>query len=234
MSINRLKVFAVSAALSLAGLGSQAAVVVLDFEGIGPYPNNNDIFVEDFYNGGTSSAGTSGTNYGVEFSDNSLMVCLNTPGTFCSNASRGGQGDPNSAQSALYFLTGAASIMNVAAGFETGFSFFYSAINQTGSVSVYDGLDGTGTLLASLALPTTPSTCDNSSYGALFCPFQATGVAFGGTARSVSFAGVENQIGFDDITFGSATPGPIVPLPASGILLIGAIGGLVLRRRLTT
>jgi hypothetical protein len=38
-----------------------------------------------------------------------------------------------------------------------------------------------------------------------FCPFFPIGLAFSGTAESVSFAGVANQIVFDDVTFGSVT-----------------------------
>jgi hypothetical protein len=208
---------------------AQAAVITLDFENIAAtYPFANDIFIQGFYNGGTASNGRSGTNFGIEFSSNSLAVCLNSTTTSCSNGSRGG-GAPGSETGALFFLSGSESFMNVAAGFDTGFSFNYSAINQAGSVSVYDGLNGTGNLLATLALPTTSGSCPG--YGASFCPFAAIGVAFAGTARSVSFAGVANQIAFDDITFGSVTPGA-VPEPAAWAMMIGGFGliGGVMRR----
>lgn len=232
---------AATAFAAISATGASASVIVLDFEGIySTYPSAaNDVFVRDFYNGGTSSAGTSGTDFGVGFSDNALALCLNTPGVECSAASRGGQGDPNSQRGALFFATGSETFMNVAAGFTTGFSFFYSAVSQAGSISVYDGLGGTGSLLASLNLPTTSSSCA-SEFNAPFCPFVATGVGFSGTAKSVSFAGVANQIGFDDITFGSVTPGDPgnggftpIPLPAAGWLLLGGLGllGTLSRRR---
>jgi hypothetical protein len=127
--------------------------------------------------------------------------------------------------------------MNDAAGFTDGFSLFYTAISQTGSLSVYSGLNGTGTLLASLNLPTTPSTC--SGYGAGFCPFVPIGVAFAGTAQSISFAGVANQIVFDDVTFGSVIPGepgtPAVPEPSTLVMMLTGAGAAVtqLRRRLS-
>ncbi|TRV26338.1 MAG: PEP-CTERM sorting domain-containing protein [Microcystis flos-aquae Mf_WU_F_19750830_S460] len=223
------------AATSFVTLPASAAVTVLDFENIAPYPNNNNVFVQGFYNGGTSSDGTTGTNYGVEFSSNALLICLNTPGISCSNTSRGGLGNPNSQKGALFFLSGSQTFMNLASGFDTGFSFFYTAINQAGSISVYDGLNGTGSLLASLSLPTTSSNCD-PVYSAGFCPFVPVGVGFAGIAKSVSFAGVANQIVFDDITFGSVTPDPKpVPEPASvlGLLAIGFLGaGSVLKRKL--
>ena len=217
--------------MALAGAAS-AEVVVLDFEGIAlTYPSSGNPALLNFYNGGTSSVGTSGTDYGIGFSSNALALCLNTPGNSCSNTSRGGQGDPNSARGGLFFLTGSETFMNVPDGFDTGFSFFYSAINQAGSVSVFDDVDGGGTLLATLNLPTTPSACSGLGLGS-FCPFAPAGVSFAGTARSVAFAGVANQVVFDDVTFGSATPGTSVPEPVSAALLgAGLLGLAALRRR---
>ena len=112
--------------------------------------------------------------------------------------------------------------MNRADGFTNGFSFFYAAPNSGGSFSVWSGLNGTGTLLASLVLGTTASTC--VGFGATFCPFVAAGVSFADVARSVTFAGVANQIVFDDVTFGNATPDMppdlgVVPEPASIVLM---------------
>jgi PEP-CTERM motif len=213
---------------------ARAAVIDLTFEGINSTYPSGYAFINGFYDGGTSSDGTSGPNYGIAFSSNAQAICLNTTGVSCSNTSRGGLGDPNSQKGALFFLSGTAAAMDVAAGFTTGFSFNYTAINVPGSVSVYSGLDGTGALLATLALPTTPSGCSGipAADGAGFCPFFPIGVSFSGTAESVEFAGVENQIVFDDVTFGSATPGQ-TPLPATAPLLAGGLGliGLLARRR---
>ncbi len=205
---------------------SNAATIVLDFEGVNASYPSGFAFVQDFYDGGTSSDGTSGTNFGIEFTDNAQAICLNTPGVTCSNTSRGGLGNPNSQLGGLFFLSGAETFMNVAAGFDTGFSFFYSAVNQAGSVSVFDGLNGTGNELATLSLSTTSSSCA-STFNADFCPFVSSGIGFNGTAKSVSFAGVANQIVFDDITFGSITPDP-EPVSAPGILALGIIGFITL------
>ena len=221
-----IKRIALAAVASMA-LSVSAQAQVLDFENIASsYPSGNNTLVQGFYNGGTSSAGTSGTNYGIEFSSNALAICLNTPGVNCSNTSRGGLGNPSSARGGLFFLTGSETYMNRNAGFMNGFSFFYSAANTGGSFSVWSGLNGTGDLLASLSLGTTPSTC-GSEYSAGFCPFVAAGVNFAGVAKSVTFAGAANQIVFDDVTFGNSKPGVSVPEPASAALLAAGMAGLV-------
>lgn len=219
-------------ALICGAMAAQAAVIDLTFEGLAAYPHGNDVQVLNFYNGGTSSAGLTGPNYGITFPDNALNICLNTLTTACSNTSRGGLGDPNSRLGALFFLSGSSTYLNVAAGFDTGFSFNYTAIGVGGAVTVWSGPDATGTILATLDLPVTPSgPCPG--YAAGFCPFFPFGVTFAGTAHSIDFGGVANQIVFDDVTFGSATPGN-VPEPSSLILLGSGALGLagVIRRKL--
>ncbi len=220
---------ATAAALFTVVGGANAAVIDLNFEGINAtYPSTNYAEILNFYNGGTSNQGTSGTNYGISFPSNALAICLNTPGNGCSNTSRGGLGDPNSQKGALFFLSGATTFLDDPAGFTKGFSFNYVAINEGGSVDVFSGLDGTGTLLATLNLPTTPSECSDV-YAASFCPFFAAGVTFAGTAQSIGFNGVANQIVFDDVTFGSSTPG--VPEPTTLAILGAGLVGLGVARR---
>lgn len=204
----------------LSGGLANADVIVLDFEGL-----DDQEAINEFYNGGTSQNGNSGPNLGVSFSGNTLSIKDQDVG---GTGNFGGEPSPDTI---LFFLTGDAAIMNVAAGFEIGFSFFYSAINNAGSVQVFDGLEGTGALLASLDIPITPS--DGGDPTGQFSPFFDIGVAFDGIAKSVSFAGVQNQIGFDNITFGSdvAVINPtMVSAPVTFALFGLALTGLGLSR----
>lgn len=172
-----------------------ATVTMLDFEGL-----QNLEPVQNFYNGGTGGFGSGpGTNIGVEFSSNALaLIDLDAGGL----GNIGGEPSPDTV---LVFLTGAAANLNYASGFDTGFSFYYSAINNPGFVNVYDGLNATGNLLATINLPLTPFNGDPDPTGQ-FSPFVPIGVSFSGIARSVDFGGTLNQIVFDNITFGSDDP----------------------------
>jgi hypothetical protein len=196
--------------LFLLGSSAAQAVNVLTFEGLGDQePINN------YYNGGLGGNGSGpGPNFGITFSSQSLSVI---------DSDNGGSGNFSnnpSGHTIMFFLAG-NDTMNVAAGFTTGFSFFYSANATPGSVSVFDGLNGTGNLLGTLVLPVTPNA---------FNVWVPIGVAFNGTAMSVVWGGSANHIGFDDVTLGSETPG--VPEPGSTIALLGmAFAGIAALKR---
>jgi hypothetical protein len=197
-----------------------AGPTVLTFEGVG-----NLASVNNFYNGGTDSNGNSGPNYGISFSSNSLGLV---------DADAGGSGNTAnepSPETTLVFLTGDSAVMNVAAGFDTGFSFYYSAPFYTGSVNVYDGLDGTGNVLATLNLALTGTDCPGDPNGQYAC-WSPVGVTFNGTAHSVGFGGTENYIVFDNITLGSAIPGTgSVPEPSTWAMMLLGFGGFGLAFR---
>ncbi|NNU15893.1 VPLPA-CTERM sorting domain-containing protein [Parvularcula sp. ZS-1/3] len=199
-----------AAALSAPAL---AATTVLDFEGLG----NNEL-VGNFYNGGA------GANYGISFSNALGLIDADAGGT-------GNFANEASADTVIYFLSGGAATMNVANGFSTGFSFFYTT-NSSGSVTVYDGLNGTGNVLASIDLDPTPTGPGDPGGSGPFNTFRNYGVSFVGTALSVDFGGVANRVAFDNITLGatSAIVDP-VPVPAAGLLLLTGLGGMALRRR---
>ncbi len=211
-----LAAVATAGAMAMAAPAS-AQVVVLDFEGIG-----NESSVGNFYNGGA------GTNYGVQFSADTLAVI---------DADAGGTGNianEPSPNTVMFFLNANNAVLNFAAGFDTGFSFFYTS-STAATVSVYDGLNGTGSLLGTLSLAAQYSTgCTGDPNGG-FCNWSAVGVNFSGIARSIDFGGTANQTAFDDITFGSSTPGPVTPVPEPGTyaLMLAGLGvvATVARRR---
>lgn len=187
-----------------ASLQNAGAIVFLDFEGC---PNSAPI--GNYYNGGA------GPNYGVYFGGNTLGLI---------DADAGGTGNfanEPSPSTIMFFLSGGASTMNVPAGFTTGFSFYYCS---SGAVTayVYDGLDGTGNLIGQQSFPANAfDNCTGDPSGD-FCNWQTVGVAFPGTAKSVLFTGAANQCGFDNVTFGSLTPGPAIPtLSEWGLIILG-------------
>ena len=199
---------------------ASANATVLTFEGL-----QCEEPVANFYNGGFGGNGSGpGPNYGITFTANSLALqdYIHCP-QFGSNI-----GNLPSPYTGLFFLSGGAATMNVPAGFNTGFSFYYAAPNHTGVINVWSGLDDTGSLLATLDLPLTGG-CNNTP---VYCIWDPIGVSFAGTAESVDFGGTANYIVFDNVTLGSNTPG--TPEPATltlfGSGLLG-LGGLLRRRK---
>lgn len=215
----------VALALAVAGVASPACAVpvVLTFEGL-----QNSEWVDQFYDGGTGHLGSGpGSNFGIRFSNAVAFIDSDAGGT----GNFGGEPSPSTA---ITFLGASATTMNVAAGFDTGFSFFYSAIAAPGVVRVWSDLDGTGTLLVELDLALTPFQGAPDPTGA-FSPFLPFGVTFDGIARSVDFSGSSNQIGFDNITLGSERPigaAQAVPEPGSLLLLAAGLAGVGLLARL--
>jgi hypothetical protein len=211
-----------AAALTLVGGVANASVIVMDFAGLN---GNAEELVQEFYNGGTGSLGSTGPNYGVSFTGTALS-CSGQPGGTCNSAQIPGGPGAN----LMFYLDGVA-IMNVANGFSNGFAFGYSAVNQPATVNIWSGVDASGDLLATLNLAMTPNGAgDPACSGAGFCPYTAIGVSFAGIAKSVDFGGSTNQVAFGDVTLGSTTMGgPAVsaaPEPSTWALMLLAIGGL--------
>jgi len=216
-----VKTAAVFAALAggLATTAFAADPITLDFEGLGSQAS-----ILDFYNGGTDSAGNSGTNYGVSFGSNSLALREDDPDANFSMAPSG--------QTVMFFLTGSA-VLNYSAGFEDGFSFYYSNVSFSGVVNVYDGLNASGNLLGSIELPALGVGPDPLNP---FSNWEIGALAFDGVAMSIDFGGTVNQVGYDNITFGSVDPTiPAVPEPETYAMLLAglAVVGAVARRRRT-
>jgi len=134
----------------------------------------------------------------------------------------GGEPSPDTAVS---FQQGGA-FMNVADGFTGGLTFHYSNPNGPNTIRIYDGVNGTGNLLAALFLPQTPYQGQMDPTGNLG-PFVRASVGFEGVARSVNFIELAHRAYVDDITLGVH----VVPLPPAAVLLVTAFAGALARAR---
>ena len=156
-----------------------ATKLTLDFEGIGDLAAIND-----FYNFGADGDSNTGTNYGITFSNAAFgIIDADVDITLYS----GNFANEPSGSTALIFREGGDAIMNVEAGFRGVFSFFYSSA-APGLVKIYDGLDGTGNLLASIPLITNfnGNDCTGDLFGD-WCHWDQVGARFKGKAKSVVF-----------------------------------------------
>ena len=212
--------------LLLHPLSTFAVPFTLDFEGIG-----DNARILNFYNGGTDSLGNSGTDYGVSFGINALGLIDRDAG------GSGNFANEPTADTVMFFLSGSA-ILNYSPGFDMGFSFFYTT-SRDASVTVWDGLNGSGNLLGEINLSanSVSNDCVGDPLGGpgdplgQFCNFDIGNLAFTGTALSIDFSGTVNQVGFDNITFGSTTPRPVdVHGPGALILIVVSLLSLGLSR----
>ena len=188
---------------------ASAAITTLTFEGVG---DQNAV----------------GAFYGPDYVFSPATLAL-------VDADAGGSGNfanEPSGDTIMFFLDANNAILDVVNGFDTGFSFWYTS-STAASVTVYDGLGGTGNILGTLnLLAQFNDNCVGDPTGG-FCNWSAIGVGFAGTAYSIDFGGTANQTGFDNITFGSVTPGG-VPEPSTWAMMLlgfGAVGFAMRRRR---
>ena len=201
----KLKLIPVLAAGLLCAAPAFSATLTLDFEGATSYAS-----VADFYNGGTDSAGASGPNYGISFGGDALALTNDPSAPNFSNAPTPGT---------ILAPVGPDAALNSVAGFSGLTSFYYSSASDT-SVSVFSGLNGTGSLLGTFSLL---ANAQNGCSDTLFCHWDLASLTIAGVAQSIQF-GTAAGAGFDNI---SVAP---VPLPAalwlmvSGLFGIGAFG----------
>jgi hypothetical protein len=191
------------------------AATVLTFEGLA-----DSASVGNYYSGG------GGPNYGITFVNATALIDSDAGGT-------GTFANEPSPNTIMYFPGVSSATMNVPGGFTTGLAFYYVA-GSPGQVDVYSGLNGTGSLLATINLVAQAfdNGCTGDPTGA-FCNWSPVGVGFSGIAQSVVFIGLGDLIGFDNITLGDSTPGGVVPEPTT-LLLTGsglALAGWLRRRR---
>ena len=218
-----------------------AATTVLGFERVNAsYPSTNSADILGFYAGGTSSQGTSGTNFGITFAANAVAVCLNAVGGSCSSASAGGL-QPTSGQGALGIGSGTSTWFDIPTGFTNAIGFRYAIRTGTATIAAYSGLGGTGSLLSAAPLSLFNVAAGCPAYNAAECPFSPGGLSFNGVAMSVVFTGVPGDVVWDDLTLGfndPQSPPPVasLPEPASWVLFVVSFGvaGARLRRRAVT
>jgi hypothetical protein len=144
-----------------------------------------------YYNGGSGSMGTGpGPNLGTTFTADFVTVAQ---GVF---------GPPFQGEE----LTSTSGIMDVVPGFSGPFSFYYSNSGPDGTVNLYSGPGGGGSLLGTIALPASAT-------------FTATGGIEALPFESAVFTGTAGTLVFDNITFGAL----VIPEPSSISLLLIAL-----------
>lgn len=189
-----MKIKAIFAALAAVFSAPALAnpVVVIHFDDM-----INNVYVNHFYNGGTDSGMNSGPNLGVQF-----VGFITAPGV-------GATSTPNFA-----YNNYANSYINVAGGF-TALDFTVGSLAPA-TISVYSGLNGTGTLLGS------------GVFNGNAMAFVPGSVAFSGLARSVRLNGTINYTGLDDVSL--TLP---IPEPDTWAMLLAGLGiaGFAARRR---
>lgn len=207
---------------------SSAQSTLLNFEGVG-----DSARVNNFYSGGTDSAGNSGPNYGVSFTGG-LVFSPNTltadtfQGAIDSDA--GGSylfANEPSPNTAAILPASIFAIMNVPGGF-TSLSFYYSGFG--GTATVFDAPGGTGNVLGALSFGSNfAANCSGDPTGDQFCRFDPVTVTFSGTGRSARFQGSLDY--YDDLSLGLISP---VPEPASWSMILLGFGalGIAIRRRI--
>jgi hypothetical protein len=220
--------FAVKA-LAAAGLlavasSAHAAQVILNFDGITTTQFTNPA-VLDFYAGGHSSDGSGpGPNFGITFSDAALVSC---DAATCNSNIAGLPSAPNG----LIFEEDQTAFMNIAGGFNQALTFSWVSLDNT-QITFWSGLNGTGEMLNTVALPRQESGSNLPGCEHAFCPFQTSTIQALGDVHSVEFEHVTHAV-FDDITVSGVTLPDAVPEPASWALMITGFGlcGAALRRR---
>jgi hypothetical protein len=202
---------ALLASMAAMSLAQAATPTLINFETPTSFAS-----ILEHYNGGTDGAAVAGANLGVSFTADALGLKNDVLGPYFSNAP---------SPLGVMAPVGANSTLNVAGGFTSFISFWYSSsafVLQ--GVNVYSGLNGTGSLLASFNLVNNAQAngCTSSPY----CLFDQVTSTFSGTGRSVTFGNSANLAAFDNVNI-SAVPETTTTLMMS----LGLVGLFLARRR---
>lgn len=138
---------------------------------------------------------------GVNFSTNALGII---------SVQQGGSGNfidpltnPGQLAQAITYDQGQAIIIDVIDGFDDKFSFRYASPFVNHQVTIYDGVNGTGNILATAQLPRTPDS--NLTPGAYILENNpASNLFFEGIAKSVVLGSQPNKLLINNITFGES------------------------------
>lgn len=180
----------------LLGPDETPATIMIDFEGLQTYEE-----VNNFYNGGLGSFGSGpGPAWGIVFTGTMTAEETHVDANFYNEPSF---------ETVGFIIQGTWGTLteftlNKPDGFVGGFSFYYCSVPDgisppPATCSIYSGLDGTGTLLATISMPTTPTI---APFDKVYNHWELVGAPFVGTAQSAKFIVYSNQTGIDDIRFG--------------------------------
>lgn len=183
-----------------------AASITIDFEGPTSFAS-----IDRFYNGGLDSAGAAGPDLGVVFGLDALGLKNDELGPYFSNAP---------SPIGVLAPVGPSAAMNYAGGFSGLASFYYTSI-AAATVSVWSGINGSGTELGSFVLANNAQS--NGCSDSPFCNWTLASFDIGDAsiARSITFGDAAALAAFDDLTINTvAEPGAGVAF-AVGFAMIG-------------
>lgn len=192
-----------------------AGSIVVDFDTPTSFQS-----IAEHYNGGTDSAGVAGADLGVSFGLDALALRNDELGPYFSNA-------PSPIGVLAPVFEDAA--MNVAAGFNGVVSFSYSSTDAV-EIGIWSGLNGTGTLLGSIAVTANATGC---AEGNPLCVFGSGSFDLGtNVAKSISFGDAAGlNAAFDDVSV-TAVPEPeTYALMGLGLLGVAGMAGRARRRQ---
>jgi hypothetical protein len=202
-------------------------------------------YIDNFYVGGyagnTFTSGAlngnaqygPGPNAGFTFSSNAVVESTGTnQGKFENLPTDPLGGNTQVLSFSALGLGTTTDTINFANGF-SGVSFNYSLGTNSSAFAqnadVWSGLNGTGTLLGTIALSASASPITCATRLDAYCSWSAASATFSGVAESLTF-GVANSTPSENLELDAVTVSA-VPLPASVWLMLGGLAVLVGMRR---
>ena len=154
-------------------------------------------FINNYYNGGTGSLGSGPPtkNFQLTFTTNAQVIV---------SAAKGGSGNfinNPGGYPVMFFASGTSVVINATAGISTGMWFTYSAL-QPGTVTIYSGANGAGTVLGSATLTPNNSGCT----GYKMCVWTPISFPLTASVGSIRFSGPANFLAIGAIHLGVKIP----------------------------